>query len=674
MDGPSTKQLNSDGKTKNISQRRSQLKPGEMLQNRYKVMGTLGVGGFSSVYQARDMRFAAVTRLCAIKEMVTATKSKATRELAQKTFETEASILATLEHPSIPEVFDYFSEGNSYYLVMEFIRGKDLEAVASARKEPCHEEEVLKWALQVCDVMIYLHNQKPEPIVFRDLKPSNLMLDQHGRIRLIDFGIAKIFREGAKGTMIGTEGYSPPEQYRGQASPAGDVYALGATLHHLLTLRDPRLEPPFSWHERPIKESNPAVSEAFIKVIERCLAYKAADRYQNAGELKEALKQFAKPTTGKTDFFWPGRSAETKQMASAAQTKISQPEQAPPTRQGISPSKPPPNIITTDPNVSKDYLEVQPIWAFKCEDEIRSKPAISDQLVYVGAYDNNLYAVDIHQGEFRWKYPATDGIGSAPAVHNEDVFIGSSDQHLYCLNRNNGRLKWRYKTEGAVYSSPKAKYNYVFFGSDDGHLHAVNISTGRAIWKVNAHGPIRSSPLVTDESIVFGTEEGYVFSIDTKSKTKWQFQARRSVISSPAAAEGMIFIGSMDNTVYALDESSGWAVWRARTNRPIISSPVVHDTMLLIGSADGRLYALDIYTGRQLWSWATEGQVASSPAIYEDAVYFGSTDGYVYSLTIKKGQLRWKYKTGSHVISSPVIANRTVYIGSSDHYLYALPL
>ncbi|MEM8860725.1 MAG: serine/threonine-protein kinase, partial [Chloroflexota bacterium] len=559
MASSSTKQLNSDDKTKSIGRSRTQLKPGDMLQNRYKIMGTLGVGGFSSVYQARDMRFAAVTRLCAIKEMVTASKSKATRELAQKTFETEASILATLEHPSIPEVFDYFSEGNSYYLVMEFIRGKDLEAVASARKEPCTEEEVLKWALQVCDVMIYLHNQKPEPIVFRDLKPSNLMLDQHGRIRLIDFGIAKIFREGAKGTMIGTEGYSPPEQYRGQSSPAGDVYALGATLHHLLTLRDPRLEPPFSWHERPIKESNPSISDGFTKIISRCLSYKAAERYQNAGELKDALTEFARPAGTKTGFLWPGRSAETQKMADAGQTRAA--------KTAISSSAPPeaspPPQATPPPLTSGNhFLEVQPIWSFKCEDEIRSKPAISDQLVYVGAYDNNLYAVDIQQGQFRWKYPATDGIGSAPAVHNDDVFIGSSDHHLYCINRHNGRLKWRYKTEGAVYSSPTAKYSYVFFGSDDGQLHAVNIATGRAIWKVNAHGPIRSSPLVTDDSIIFGTDEGYVFSIDPKSKVKWQFQARRSVVSSPATAEGMVFIGSMDNTVYALDENSGWVVWR----------------------------------------------------------------------------------------------------------------
>ena len=107
-------------------------------------------------------------------------------------------------------------------------------------------------------MLTYLHGHQPQPVIFRDMKPSNVMIDQHGHIRLIDFGIARVFQPGQKGTMIGTEGYSPPEQYRGEASPAGDIYALGATLHHLLTRRDPRAEPPFSFSERPDPPDQPA--------------------------------------------------------------------------------------------------------------------------------------------------------------------------------------------------------------------------------------------------------------------------------------------------------------------------------------------------------------------------------------------------------------------------------
>lgn len=644
-------------------------------------MGTLGVGGFSAVYQARDMRFTNAIKICAIKEMVSSSTENEAVELTRKTFETESSILATLEHPAIPKVYDFFSEGDRNYLVMEFIRGKDLEATVSERTEPIPQEIVLGWAEQICDIMVYLHSQEPSPIVFRDLKPSNLMLDNHGRIRLIDFGIAKIFKQGTKNTTVGTEGYSPPEQYRGEATPAGDVYAFGASMHHLLTLKDPRLEPPFSWRERPIPSFNPSVTPDVAAFVEKCLNYKAEDRYPNAMALRDTLLALKAPTKPRT-MAWPSRQTKPAQQASTTQPASQHPSGQPPPQQPANPmphqgsqgyQAPPSGQPHAMPAANSSY-EIKPVWKFKCEDEIRSRPAVSANIVYVGAYDNNIYAINRQDGSFRWKYPATDGIGTSPSLYKDDLFIGSVDQNLYCINRNNGRLRWQFATTGPIYSSPEAAFDHVFFGSDDGHIYAVNIANGRQVWRQHAHGPVRSSPLITDDAVIFGTEGGYVFSIDLNSKIRWQFQAKRSVTSSPTSAEEMIFVGSMDSTVYALDQNSGWAIWRSRTNRPIISSPIVQRDILYIGSADGNLYAFDIYNGRQIWSFETKGQVASSPIVANDAVYFGSTDGFVYSVDARKGKLRWRFQTGGYVISSPVIFESTLYIGSSDHHLYALPL
>ena len=213
MGGLTTRQLSRE-QARNRNRRSGQLQPGDVLQERYRIIGTLGVGGFSSVYQARDMRFANVTKLCAIKEMINLAPDPKIREITTRTFEREASILATLDHPSVVSVHDYFSEGDRSYLVLEFIRGKDLESFLAEDTVLFDQESVLDWAIQVCDVLSYLHQHKPNPIVFRDMKPSNVMLDPHGRIRLIDFGIAKLFQSEEKNTTIGTEGYAPPEQYR----------------------------------------------------------------------------------------------------------------------------------------------------------------------------------------------------------------------------------------------------------------------------------------------------------------------------------------------------------------------------------------------------------------------------------------------------------------------------
>src|SRR5258707_7826588 len=201
------------GDTKGPKGMEGSLQPGSVLQGRYKITGVLGVGGMGSVYQARDMHFPNVTRHVAVKEMLNLAADPNLREMTLRNFEREANILAELTHPAIPKIFDYFSNKDRAYLVMEYINGKDMEAIVNSMPNFLPLDMVRKWALELCDVLDYLHTHQPEPIIFRDMKPSNIMIDQLGNVRLIDFGIAKAFESNKKGTMIGTEGYSPPEQY-----------------------------------------------------------------------------------------------------------------------------------------------------------------------------------------------------------------------------------------------------------------------------------------------------------------------------------------------------------------------------------------------------------------------------------------------------------------------------
>ena len=268
------------------------MQAGVVLQGRYAIEGTLGVGGMSVVYRGRDLRFKDVVRPCAIKEMYQSAPDSNTRLLNLKNFERESGLLATLQHPAIPKVYDFFEENGRFYLILELVPGKDLETALDETGGPLPEDRVARWAAQICDVLAYLHNHTPEPIVFRDLKPSNVMVTPEERIVLIDFGIARNLNRGdRKGTMIGTEGYSPPEQYRGLDEPRGDLYALGATMHHLLTASDPRLETPFTFHERPLRQLNPIVSPELDAVVAKALEYDVGARWSSAEEMKTALLQ-----------------------------------------------------------------------------------------------------------------------------------------------------------------------------------------------------------------------------------------------------------------------------------------------------------------------------------------------------------------------------------------------
>ncbi len=605
------------------------LPDGHLLQNRYLVLGVLGVGGMSTVYKAQDLRFSKVTRLCVVKEMLNTATDPQVRAMIKRNFEREANILAALNHPGIVQVYDYFSESDRSYLVLEYVDGKDLEAILAETEGFLPETQVVHWSIQVCEVLSHLHGHEPRPIVFRDIKPSNIMLDSHRRVRLVDFGIARIFQSGQKGTMIGTEGYSPPEQYRGSAEPRVDIYALGATMHHLLSKQDPRLEPPFSFQERPIHKTNPTVSRELTEIVNRALEYDVNKRYGSAEEMQRALMSLssARGLGGTISF---GTSA----------------------------------FVSGD---------ITALWRFRCEDEVRSSPAVHNGVVYIGAYDHNLYAIRADDGKFLWKYATEGGIGSSPCAHEGRVFFGSADRLLYAINADTGRISWTCPTQGSVWSSPQAAFDHVFFGSDDQHLYAVNIHSGRVAWKFETDGKVRSSPAIGNDAIYVGCEEGVVYAVDISGQSRWRFRARRGVTSSPAITEEMVCVGCQDSYVHGLDIRSGWSVWRYRTGGPVVSSPAVSEGLILVGSVDGYLYALDAESGRLVWRYATEGQVTSNPAVAEGAVYFGSVDGLVYSLDARTGNLRWRFQTEGPVTSSPTVMGGIVYIGSDDCYVYALP-
>jgi outer membrane protein assembly factor BamB len=629
------------------------LPKGAILQDRYEILKVLGLGGMGAVYQARDLRFTGVARLCALKEMTSTTPDPQVRRLAIQNFEREANILASLNHPAIPKIFDYFTEGIRSYLVLEYIEGEDLEALMGDTEQMLPPERAVDWAIQICGVLSYLHSQNP-PIVFRDMKPSNVMLRPPNHIVLIDFGIARVFEAGQKGTMIGTEGYSPPEQYRGIANPQGDIYALGATLHHLLTRRDPRLEPPFTFHEEPVRLLNPAVSEALEAVIMKALEYEPERRFASAGEMQNALSECLK--------------GDKKELA-AVQVAGSRPS----TAQRAKATDEIYRTTSAEQHGPGD-TGILPIWEFKCEDEVRSSPVVADGIVYVGAYDNNLYALNAKTGEFQWKYATEGGIAATPFVWNDRVLIGSEDRFLYAISARTGRIIWTCPTEGRIRSSARVEFEHVFFGSDDYRLYAVNAHSGRVVWKFEALGPIRSTPIVGDEIVYVGSEDNHLYAVDLQNGSqKWKFHTNRGITSSPIVHNGLVIFGSSDWNVYALDERTGWIIWRTRTNQAVISSPRVLDSVVYIGSSDGCLYALDVSSGRQIWKFDADSQIVSNPAITESVAYIGTIRGDVISVNIKSGKERWRFTTQGKVTSSPFIHEGVLYIGSSDHKVYALP-
>ncbi len=289
-----------------------QLAPGTLLVDRYKITKRIGGGGMGSVYLAEDLNLA--NRPVAVKEMIEMFADEGARVKAIEDFRRESELLAKLDHPSIPTIYQYFFDANRgrYYLVMKYIDGGDLATRQRLSGGKVDELTVTKWAIDTSDVLDYIHSQEP-PIIYRDLKPANLMIDARtNRIMLVDFGIARFVAPTQKGvTAIGTMGYAPPELFAGNVEKRSDIYSLGATMFHLLTGQDPQDNPllifDFTKNPKP-RQINPAITAEMEELICRAVEHKPENRFASAAAFGESLKEHQK-------FLQEGRRSERFEAA-----------------------------------------------------------------------------------------------------------------------------------------------------------------------------------------------------------------------------------------------------------------------------------------------------------------------------------------------------------------------
>ena len=260
---------------------------GTIIDDKYEILKQVGKGGMSRVYLAMDRR---LNKQWAVKEIEKKARDKNNEVVIQSAI-VEANLIKALDHPALPRVVDIIDSGNILYVVMDYIEGEPLSKILEqSGAQP--QEQVVEWAIQLCEVLDYLHTRNP-PIIYRDMKPANIMLKPDGNLKLIDFGIAREYKETnlADTVCLGTKGYAAPEQFggHGQTDARTDIYCLGVTLYHLLTGQNPS-EPPYEIY--PIRYWNPQLSAGLEAIIQKCTQLNPEDRYSSCAELLYALQHY----------------------------------------------------------------------------------------------------------------------------------------------------------------------------------------------------------------------------------------------------------------------------------------------------------------------------------------------------------------------------------------------
>ena len=270
------------------------LNTGDIIDKNYKIISTLGEGAMSRVYLAEKEK-----TLYAIKESSTGFSSHEEEKILINSFLRESDLLYNINHPGLPKYYKNFKYNNKMYIVMEYIKGISLEDIIKASVKPPEEKRVLNWGIQLCEILFYLHTMKPESIIYRDLKPSNIIITEGDSLRLIDLGVARHYdpAKDCDTVRLGTPGYAAPEQCRkkGQSTPLSDIYALGVVIHQLLTLHDPTVTP---FKFPCIRKLNNTVSEQLEWIVNKALNLDPKNRYIDTGLFRDELHDYYEENFG----------------------------------------------------------------------------------------------------------------------------------------------------------------------------------------------------------------------------------------------------------------------------------------------------------------------------------------------------------------------------------------
>lgn len=679
---------------------------GQLLHQRYRILGQIGQGGFAAVYKAEDTHF--YQRLVAIKEMSQSGLSPQERAEAIQAFTREAQMLASLQHPSLPRIYDYFSEHRRWYLVMDFLEGETLEHMVLHRSE--HRlslRETIALGLELCAVLDYLHTRRP-PVIFRDLKPANILRGPTNHLYLIDFGIARHFKPGqARDTVaFGSPGYAAPEQYgKAQTTPQSDIYSLGVLLHHLLSGDDPADRPfllaPLRLYggetlaelEALITQMTQLDSErrpASIAEVQQRLRSLATQREeQPANIIQSPSPQERIPERSRTQetsrtgqeqaqeqvlehpinrsrrkFVIGGLLAGVALAAGAGSmlslSRMANPPHVHPTPRPLLPHTGPETMFGVDAQhthfIASEHTlspanvaHLSQAWVTPLDGEnIFSSPMVSGDTLYIGTLDGRLLAFDIVSGKERWATPqhgnATTTNGSTPAVANGKVYICLQDRRLHAFDAATGKEQWVAPFADSMWSSPTIASNLVYVTGEK-RLYAFDAASGKLEWSnsITSLFPAATSPAVSHDLV-------YI------------------VASANSAGTGRLM---------AFGATNGRLAWTSDLIEGGIdtnASPTVANGLVYIG-AEGGLAAFDALTGHVRWTATpTKGTTGSSVAVANGLVYLAVDQ--VYAFDALSGSLRWTSEAlGASNSDSPVVANGVVYVCAAplnSPFMYAL--
>ncbi|MEJ7900843.1 MAG: PQQ-binding-like beta-propeller repeat protein, partial [Thermomicrobiales bacterium] len=318
------------------------------------------------------------------------------------------------------------------------------------------------------------------------------------------------------------------------------------------------------------------------------------------------------------------------------------------------------------------------LWRAEVEGEIHSAPAVVDGVLYVGAGDGGVYALDTATGETHWIFTGSSPVSSSPAVHNDVVYIGSGDGTLYALNATDGTVVWTFP--GAAANAAVTILNgVVYTGSSEGYLYALQATTGEEYWRAPLNEAASRSPAISGGVVYMGSVDGVLHTFNAiTGEPGWALQLEGGVLATTVISGGVVYQNTFEgdvNHAYALDAATSEELWRfdSPSGQDFgFLPPAVGNGLVYLPSNDHHVYAVDVATGKLAWQFETGDQVSAAPALVGDTLYVGGRDQNVYALDAETGAELWRITLQGEIDFGPVVVGGAAYAGTTFGYLYAI--
>jgi predicted Ser/Thr protein kinase len=524
---------------------------------KYELIKEIGKGGMGEVYLARDTESGKEFAVKILAPELTRNPQYVRR------FRREASAVVRLDHPHIIKVYDVGEEGGIHFIAMEYLGGPTLVQLLKQRKR-LSVPEAVKIVTDIADALDYAHSQG---VVHRDVKPDNMIADENGEFKLMDFGIAHV-EEGAQltvtGSILGTPEYMSPEQASGQkVDPRTDIYALGIVFYQLLTgvvpFRAGTVAEVLQMHLARIPESpkalNPEVPGKLASVVTKMVEKKPADRYASFRHVINAVGQ-AIPLDMRTV-----AASQTRALRTEAPKETERP--GPRVRERI--------ILQTPARVRAalalsiainlvlfGFVLFRPAGArdsgapmrrsFGIRGPVFAPPAVSEGMLYIGSEDGTLYACDLQTGAVRWTFKAGDKIEAAPVADGSRVYVGSWDGYVYALDSAaGGAVVWKVNTGDIILAAPVLSNGILYVCTRNGDVFAIDAETGAALWSDPSARSARLSPTVLDGVLLVPSTAGKLLAYAAADGRRLGSFMTGSIKTSPVAVGQRLYLVVFDD-------------------------------------------------------------------------------------------------------------------------------